>query len=80
MSPHAKASSYNFFRDVHFGCPYFDFRCAVETQTTGKCMKKFKLYLDTFVYGSMPQILTFSSSLVTLNFSFHRFFLKLECY
>ena len=58
------------FPDICFG-----FRSAGETQlTTEKCMEKFKLWLDAFVYGYMPQILAFSSSLPTLKFSIYNFF------
>ena len=39
-----------------------------------KCMEKFKIYLDAFVCGYMPQIFVFGSSLVTLKFSIHNFF------
>ena len=37
-------------------------------------MEKFKLRLDVFVCGHMPQILVFGFSLVTLEFSIHNFF------
>ena len=52
----------------------FDFRCAGETQLNAeKCMEKFKLWLDAFVCGYKPKILTFGSCLVTLTFSVHNF-------
>ena len=50
----------------------FDFRCAGETQTTAKCTENFKLRLDAF--GYMHQILVFSFSLVTFEFSINNFF------
>ena len=59
-----------------FPCICFDFRwrCAGETQTTEKCMEKFKLWLNAIVCGYMPQILVFSFPLVTLEFSIHNLF------
>ena len=41
---------------------------------TENCLEKFKLWLDAFVCGYMPQILALSSSLEILKFSFHNFF------
>ena len=37
-------------------------------------MEKFKLQLEAFICGYMPQILAFSFSLLRLKFSMHNFF------